>query len=207
MPTLATGTWVNKSRQMPFRGAPRLAAGFTLVEIMIVVFIIGLVAAMAVITFGGSRRDAELDKEAERLDALLDYAREQAELQTRDYGFRTIRGSYQFVVFNVITNEWRPVEEDDALRTRPLPEGLLPGLVVEGRRVVLDMRWPKIDDFKPQVMIFGNGDLTSFELSLSREGTTDVARILSDEQSQIRLQLPGETAATTALERAIPPKP
>ena len=47
MPTLATGTWVNKSRQMPFRRAPRLAAGFTLVEIMIVVFIIGLVAAMA----------------------------------------------------------------------------------------------------------------------------------------------------------------
>ena len=88
-------------------------------------------------------------------------------------------------MFNVITNEWRPVEEDDALRTRPLPEGLLPDLVVEGRRVVLDMRWPKIDDFKPQVMIFGNGDLTSFELSLTREGTTDVARILSDEQSQI----------------------
>jgi general secretion pathway protein H len=188
------------------RGA-RAIAGFTLVEIMIVAFIIGLVAAMAVITFGGSRRDTELDKEAERLDALLDYAREQAELQTRDFGFRTIRDRYQFVVFNVITNEWRLVEEDDALRERALPEGLLPTLVIEGRPVVLDTRWPKIDDFKPQVMIFGNGDLTSFEWALTREGTNDVARVRTDEQSAIRLQLPGEATATTALERAAPPRP
>ena len=187
--------------------SPRASAGFTLVEIMIVAFIIGLVAAMAVITFGGSRRDTELDKEAERLDALLDYTREQAELQTRDFGFRTIRGSYQFVVFNVISNEWQAVQDDDALRERPLPEGMLPALVVEGRPVVLDQRWPKIDDFKPQVMIFANGDLTSFELSLTREGTNDVARILSDEQTDIRLQLPGEATVTTARERASPPKP
>jgi general secretion pathway protein H len=216
MPTLATGTWGSKPRlaarsRQPLEArpmkSPRASAGFTLVEIMIVAFIIGLVAAMAVITFGGSRRDTELDKEAERLDALLDYTREQAELQTRDFGFRTIRGSYQFVVFNVISNEWQAVQDDDALRERPLPEGILPALVVEGRPVVLDQRWPKIDDFKPQVMIFANGDLTSFELSLTREGTNDVARILSDEQTDIRLQLPGEATATTARERASPPKP
>jgi general secretion pathway protein H len=216
MPTLATGTWDSKPRltarsRQPLEArpmkSPRASAGFTLVEIMIVAFIIGLVAAMAVITFGGSRRDTELDKEAERLDALLDYTREQAELQTRDFGFRIIRGSYQFVVFNVISNEWQAVQDDDALRERPLPEGMLPALVVEGRPVVLDQRWPKIDDFKPQVMIFANGDLTSFELSLTREGTNDMARILSDEQTDIRLQLPGEATATTALERASPPKP
>ncbi|MDF3020959.1 MAG: hypothetical protein K0Q92_2262, partial [Steroidobacteraceae bacterium] len=73
---------------MNHRGARACSPGFTLVEIMIVVFIIGLISAAAVITFGGQSRDTELDKEAERLDALLDYAREQAELQTRDYGFR-----------------------------------------------------------------------------------------------------------------------
>lgn len=172
---------------------------------MIVVFIIGLVSAAAVLTFGGESRDSELDKEAERLDALLDYVREQAELQTRDYGFRTNRQSYQFVVFDPVTSQWRLAEEDDALRERRIPEGLQPALVVEGRPLVLDSKWPKIDDFKPQVMIFANGDLSSFEWQLKREETGDTARILTDEQTNLRLQLPGETDAFTAAERATEP--
>jgi type II secretion system protein H len=164
---------------------------------MIVVFIIGMIAAVAVITFGGENRDTELDKEAERLDALFDYVREQAELQTRDYGFRINTKNYQFVVFDILSNQWRLVNEDDALRERPLPEGMMPSLVVEGRQVVLPTQWPKIDDFRPQVMVFGNGDLSSFEITLQREGTVDRARLMSDEYSNIRLQLPGESEALT----------
>ena len=197
MPTSETG--ISGSSR-----ARRISSGFTLIEIMIVVFIIGLISAAAVITFGGQSRDTELDREAERLDALLDYAREQAELQTRDYGFRTTRFNYQFVVFNPLTNKWELAQEDDALRERKLPEGLMPTLAVEGRSVVLDSKWPKIDDFKPQVMIFGNGDLSSFEWTLTREESGAVARIATDEQTQLLLQLPGDDKARTAAQRLQP---
>lgn len=176
--------------------APRARSnGFTLIEIMIVVFIVGLMTAAAIISFGGDSRDTELDTEAERLHALIDYAREQAELQTRDYGVRMDRLGYSFVVFNPLTNEWRLAEEDDALRERKWPEGMVPGLVVEGRNVVLDARKPAVTDFKPQVMIFANGDLSSFEMSLAREGTEpdQRARIYTNEQSFVQLLLPGET--------------
>jgi len=178
------------------------SAGFTLIEIMIVVFIIGLVTAAAVITFGGDRRDSELDKEAQRLDALFDYVREQAELQTRDYGFRVDAEGYAFVVFDVLRNEWRQVDEDDALRERAFPEGLLPKVVVEGRTIVLDQKKPSVPDFKPQIMIFANGDLSSFEIWLQREGGSDRAHLYSDEQSNIRLLLPGETEQKGAPARA-----
>ena len=188
MPTLATGISVNS----PLRAARARSAGFTLVELMIVVFIIGLVTAAAVITFGGEQRDTELDREAERLDALFDYVREQAELQTRDYGFRVNNVGYSFVVFDVLQNQWRTADEDDALRQREFPEGLEPQVVVEGRRIVLDQKKRDLEEFKPQIMIFANGDLTSFEISLRREGAGAGARIYTDEQLAVRLLLPGE---------------
>jgi general secretion pathway protein H len=188
MPTLATGISVNS----PLRAVRARPAGFTLVELMIVVFIIGLITAAAVITFGGEQRDTELDREAERLDALFDYAREQAELQTRDYGFRVNDLGYTFVVFDVLRNEWRTADEDDALRERKFPEGLEAQVVVDGRRIVLDQKKHDIEDFKPQVMIFANGDVTSFEISLRRADGGASARIYTDEQLAIRLLMPGE---------------
>ncbi len=164
---------------------------------MIVVFIIGLMTAAVVITFGGNSRDSELDEEGERIDALFAYVREQAELQTRDYGFLMNRLNYGFVVFDPISNQWRTVQEDDALRERKIPEGLVPTLVVEGRNVVLDSKRPAISDLKPQVMIFANGDLTSFEVNLEREGSGEQARVYSDEDSRIVLVLPGREQTTT----------
>jgi general secretion pathway protein H len=188
MPTLATGTSVSNT----LRGSSARSAGFTLIELMVVVFIVGLIAAAAVITFGGDRRDTELDREAEKLNALFDYVREQAELQTRDYGFRVNELGYSFVVFDVMQNQWRTADEDDALREREFPEGIEPQMVVEGRQIVLDQKKRAIDDFKPQVMIFANGDLSSFEVSLRREDGRENARIYTDEQSIIRMLLPGE---------------
>ena len=190
MPTLATGTSVNNTRS----AAHARSAGFTLVEIMIVVFIIGLITAAAVITFGGEQRDTELDREAQRLDALIDYVREQAELQTRDYGLRINNTGYSFVVFDVLQNQWRTAEEDDSMRLREFPEGMEPQVVVDGRRIVLDQKEKDhdIEEFKPQLMIFANGDLTSFEIQLRREGAGKSARIYTDEQLAIRLLLPGE---------------
>ena len=190
------------------RAARAQSYGFTLLELMVVVFIIGLITAAAVITFGGDRRDSELDKEAERINALLGYVREQAELQTRDYGIRIASHNYSFVVFDVMQNQWRPNDEDDALREREFPEGLIPSVVLEGRPIVLDVKKPDtkkqgIEDFKPQIMVFSNGDLSSFEITLQREGGGEKARIYTDEQTNILLLLPGQTEPQGVVARSV----
>jgi general secretion pathway protein H len=173
--------------------AARFARGFTLLELMIVVFVIGLVTAGVVISFSGGQRDEQLEREAERLDALFDYVREQAELQTRDYGFRISTRGYSFVVYDVLANQWRPAEEDDALRERPFPAGIETEVVVEGRKVVLETKKKDVEDFMPHVMIFSNGDISSFEVILQRdEAENSRARVYSDESGNIKLLQPGE---------------
>lgn len=173
------------------------ARGFSLMEIMVVVAIIGLVTAAVMIQYSGSSRDTALDQEAERLDALFEYVREQAELQTRDYGFRMRGSHYSFVVFDIVANQWRAAGEDDALRERSFGDGIIASLVVEGRAVVLDERKKELDEFAPQVLIFANGDVSSFEVTLQREGSVQRARIYTDEQTNIRLVMPGETEPRT----------
>jgi general secretion pathway protein H len=197
MPTSETGISISNpgpARRFASRfGVRRRSHGFSLLEIMVVVAIIGLVTAATLIRFAGNTRDTQLDEEAERLEALFSYVREQAELQTRDYGLKIDDKKYSFVVFDVIGDQWRSADEDDALREREFPVGMEPHVVVEGRAIVLDSRKKGIEDFSPQVMIFANGDLSSFEVTLQREGDDEKkARLYSDDQNAIVLLLPGE---------------
>jgi general secretion pathway protein H len=190
------------------KSSPTLAtvsrrAGFTLIEMLVVVLIIGLLAAGALITFGGGNRDTQLERELERVNALLDYVREQAELQTREFGLRIDAGGYQFVVFDTLTAQWAAAEADDALRHRTLPAGLLQRLVVEGRTVVVGPR-KEIEEFAPQVLLYSSGDVSSFEFILEREGGGPSGRVYSDENGLLKLELPGQAEAEAAAAAATP---
>ena len=160
------------------------SAGFTLIEIMVVVVIIGVVAALIVLSFTLTGRDRELEKESDRLFALFTYAREQAELQTREYGVLFQDDGYEFLSYDVRRAIWRGVPDDEALVARRLPDGLGVKLTVEARPVVLT-RPKDARDKTPQVMIFSNGDLTSFAATLEREGGLRSVTVTQDDQGQV----------------------
>ena len=170
----------------------RRARGFTLIEMLVVVVIIAIVAVGAILSLSVLGRDDQLDSERDRLVDLLNYARDQASLQTRELGLYCTLDGYRFLEFDPLTNLWQDVTEDDALRARQLPDGLHFNLAVEAHDVVLkssaDAQKARVEDaqnYKPQLMIFSNGDLSSFVLTLERDGTDHSATISPDDQNRV----------------------
>ena len=173
MPTSVTGTSNKPDRR---RRAACRASGFTLLEVLVVIVIIGIIASMAVVSVNVLGGDNEMDEEARRLMAVLGQVREDAMLEGRDVGLRVDARSYDFARYDARLERWELVGDDPLLRERALPDGVEFELWLEGRSVQLTDRAEPTDrsPLQPQVVVMASGDLIPFELRLRRAGTDEV---------------------------------
>ena len=101
---------------MPATRAQRKVSGFTLVELLVVMVIIGITLGLAALNAIPSPRQ-DLQKEAQRIALLLQLARDEAIVRNRQVAFEATPERYRFLVRN--DTGWVPVTQDDLLRERP----------------------------------------------------------------------------------------
>ena len=164
------------------------AGGFTLLEMLVVVFIIGIMAAMFTLSVGvAGGTDRELRREAERLATLLALALEDASFQSRELGLRLYPGRYEFSVFDrgdrfdPKDDKWERIGSD-VFAPRELPKVFTLELEIEGKAVNLERSEKDVEKkYQPQLFIFSSGDLSdSFDIRIrsleeSRSYSLDVA--------------------------------
>ncbi len=154
--------------------------GFTLLELLVVMFIVGIIAAMATLSVGVATSDRGVDKELQRIADLLRLAGEESMLQGREFGITFYAREYEFSTYDVATGRWLPFDKgSDPFSPRRFPSEAVVDLSIEGRLVSLseeippeepsrrpgnDEQDPRTDRAEPQVLILSSGEFTPFEL-------------------------------------------
>lgn len=147
----------------PVRERP--AGGFTLLELLVVLLLIGIVLSFATLSFGDGGRERRLGMEARRLAALIDLAGQEAVLQSRELGILFDEEGYRFEVWD--GKDWTVLSGDKVLRSRALPAEIELTLLLEG--IPAGLRHVKDKPAVPQVMLRSSGEHTPFEVVLETE--------------------------------------
>lgn len=167
-------------------------AGFTLLEVMLVLLLIGLAAGFVMFNaFGASKSDL-LKSQAQRLQVIVDMASDFAVLNQQQLGvrFEQQKNEYYFVYLDD-EDEWQRIEED-IYSSYTLPEPFTYELNLD------DLPWDVEDRLfdrelfdenlsvsdagveigneeekklpPPQILIMSSGEITPFMLSFNYEG-------------------------------------
>ncbi len=196
----------------PPKNQPRSISqsGFTLIEIMVVVVLIGILATFAVLSIGNRAVDDQLENEANRTLALLQLAADEAQLKGLQIGLHYTVSGYEFVVIDE-KHHWSPYASSGPMRRRTWSQPVVADLRVDGQLITpapdnppapppsekaeqdsqLDMKKsedPAKDPLRPQVLLLSSGEMTPFSLDLKAPGLNSYFHLEADLLGRVTMQ-------------------
>jgi len=153
----------------------RQPSGFTLIEILVVLFIVSMLTGLVVANLPGFVSRADYEEEMQRLNFALNQGLAKAEIEASEVGVMIYADGYEFLVYDELTNGWIPALERSLIKHR-LPETLRLVLALEGEPIRLggpdadeeEQGATELDEvfLEPSVLLLSSGETSIFELEL-----------------------------------------
>jgi general secretion pathway protein H len=142
----------------------QLQAGFTLLEVMVVVLIVGIIISFATLSIGPSASQQQ-EQESKRIVALVKLAGEEAILNASDIVLQLTERGYRFALLDA-GGQVKPFDsEDTTYRPRELPDNLRLRATINGEEASLTQTYTDTEQL-PSVFILSSGELTPFEIDV-----------------------------------------
>ncbi|GIU42395.1 type II secretion system minor pseudopilin GspH [Shewanella colwelliana] len=177
--------------------------GFTLMEVLLVVLIMGLAASAVTFTTGGADKQQALERVARQFMASTELVLDETVLSGHFIGIVIDKDHYEFVFYD--EGKWKPLQQDRLLAAREMEYDVQMHLTLEGMPLSQEDEeqdsWfdepliePSAEDKKkfpePQVMLFPSGEMSSFELafvSKDERGNEIEALVIGDALGRLTL--------------------
>ncbi len=200
-------------------------SGFTMIEVLAVLVIIGVVTVLAIISVRALGGRDDQGQAATRLAGLIQLASENARLENIQYGLVVKPHHYQFV--RLSGNTWSAITNDPTFKRRKLPDGMELSVKVQdtlhvplpsttggngaaaGSASAMSAASASGADssdangsgnanaIHPQIAILSTGEMTPFTMRLDNPQNNKVYVLRGDNNGQIHIEPPNaETAGS-----------
>ncbi|SQH74360.1 General secretion pathway protein H [Shewanella benthica] len=178
--------------------------GFTLMEVLLVVLLMGLAASAVTMTMGGADGKKELERTALQFMTATEMVLDETVFSGHFIGIVIEKTSYKYVFYD--EGKWKSLDGDRILAERQMKDGVEISLVLDGLPLVQEDEeqdsWfdePFIDEKteaekkkfpEPQILLFPSGEMSAFEMTFLSEddqGNEIAALVVGDSLGRLTL--------------------
>ena len=164
--------------------------GFTLIEIMVVIAIMGIMLGLGMFAFGDGGLSDKLEQESQRLYGLIKLAQEESILQSKELALELETDGYVFKESEYDEKSkkytWVSIAGDKIFRKRSLTAGIELDLKVEGTSLELTSKSDEEDPIR--IFILSSGELTAFDLTLKISDLEQYYTITGLESGELKIE-------------------
>ncbi|NRD71991.1 type II secretion system minor pseudopilin GspH [Shewanella sp. VB17] len=177
--------------------------GFTLLEVLLVILLMGLAASAVTMGMGGSDKKKKLEATAKQFIATTEMVLDETVLNGFFIGIIVEDTSYKYVVYD--DEKWQDLTQDRLLSERQMNEGVQIDLMLDGLPLAqededdesflgqsLMEQWAEEREKfpEPQILLFPSGEMSAFELTFVSEdesGNKVTALVVGDGLGRLTL--------------------